>query len=126
MLRYRRLCSKEEITQVGITPCSPMSWPFDVHAFAVYGAPQTTQSWVDVFGVTSQRSYAKVTGSHAALAPFGSISSGRFASLRSAPTKLEYDAGSSIVVRDLATGKAALDINKRRPVPWPGTVTGAP
>lgn len=122
-LRYRRHCSTTEITQVGLTP-SLASSPSDLCAFAVYDDAQTTQPWVDVFGISSQRGYAKAAGSYAVLAPLAGVSSGRLASFCRGTVPLgraaEHRRGSSVVVRDLVTGRTTLEIKHATagPLAW--------
>ncbi|POR37511.1 NADP-dependent alcohol dehydrogenase 6 [Tolypocladium paradoxum] len=115
-LRYRRLCSKTEITSVGISPSS-------ASAFATYAAPQTAQPWIDFFDLSSQRGYTKAAGSHAVFGPPGAGGS-RVATLRDWTVQLgqgvEYHHGSTVMVRDFATGKTAVELKEATsgPVVW--------
>ncbi|KAH8738145.1 quinon protein alcohol dehydrogenase-like superfamily [Ilyonectria robusta] len=114
-LRFRRLCSKVEVTAVGVSPSSSA-------AYAVYTAAQTAQSWIDVFDLTNQRGYSKTSGSHAAFSPQGN----RFATVRDWTVQLaggvEYHHNSTVLLRDGATGKTAGELKEAdgAPIAWNG------
>ncbi|KAH7162270.1 hypothetical protein B0J13DRAFT_4794 [Dactylonectria estremocensis] len=97
-LRSRRLCSKAEITTVGISPANSA-------AFAIYTGGQTAQSWVDVFDLNSQRGYCKTSGSDATFDPQGN----RIATVRDWTVQLaggvEYHHNTTVLLRDATTGK---------------------
>ncbi|KAF4461101.1 WD repeat-containing 67 [Fusarium albosuccineum] len=112
-LRFRRPCSKAEITSVGISPSTSA-------AFAIHGAVQTAQSWIDVFDVKTQRGYSKTSGSHAVFAPQGAL----LATVRDWTVQLaggvDFHHSSTILLRDFSTGKTAGELKeaKGEPVAW--------
>ncbi|KAK7428608.1 hypothetical protein QQZ08_004869 [Neonectria magnoliae] len=112
-LRFRRPCSRAEITSVGVSPSSSA-------AFAIYTAAQTAQSWIDVFDLASQRGHSKTSGSHAVFAPHGT----RLATVRDWTVQLaggvEYHHASTVLLRDGATGKTAGELREAdgAPVAW--------
>lgn len=112
-LRLRRSCSKAEIASVGISPSTSA-------AFASYAAGQTTQPWIDVFDLNTQRGYSKTTGSYAVFGPQGS----RLATVRDWTVQLasgvEYHHSSTVLVRDISTGKTMTELKEagKEPVAW--------
>ncbi|KAF7542525.1 hypothetical protein G7Z17_g11491 [Cylindrodendrum hubeiense] len=112
-MRFRRLCSKVEITAVGVSPANSA-------AFAVYTAAQTTQSWIDVFDLTNQRGYSKTSGSYAAFAP----QCNRLAVVRDWTVQLaggvDYHHSSTVLLRDGTTGKTVGELKEANgaPVAW--------
>ncbi|CAM1505220.1 Fc.00g108570.m01.CDS01 [Cosmosporella sp. VM-42] len=112
-LRSQRSCSRSEISAVDISPATST-------AFAIYTAGQTTQSWIDVFDLDTQRGHSKTTGSHAVFGPQGS----RLATVRDWTVQLaggvEYQHSSTVLVRDFATGKTAMELKeaKGEPLVW--------
>lgn len=117
--RYQCVSAKTEITSVGMSPTSSSL----ASAFSVYATPSTGQSWVDVFDLSSQKGYTKVTGSQAALAPAGAAKN-RVATIRDWTVQVgqgvEYHHGSTVLVRDLCTGKMIVELKGAvsGPVVW--------
>lgn len=115
-LRYRRICSKAEITSVGLAPSSSS-------AFAIYTAGQSPQSWIDVFDLSSRRGRCKSAGSRAAFSP-GPTTTPRLATVRdwvvALPGGVELRHASTVVLRDAETGKAAGEIKEAvaGPIAW--------
>ncbi|KAI8677374.1 hypothetical protein LRP88_09597 [Fusarium phalaenopsidis] len=112
-LRFRRTCSKGEITSVGLSPCSSV-------AFAIYMAAQTSQSWIDVFDLKTQRGYSQTSGSHAVFAPH----TARLATIRDwivqLPGGVDFHHSSTVLLRDFTTGKTTGELKeaKGEPVAW--------
>ncbi|KAI5465431.1 WD40-repeat-containing domain protein [Mariannaea sp. PMI_226] len=102
-LRFSRVCSKAEITSVGISPSTSA-------AFAIYKAEQASQSWIDVFDVKTQRGYSKTSGSQAVFSPQGNS----IATVRDWTVQLtggvDIHHSSSILIRDATTGKTSSEL----------------
>lgn len=112
-LRFRRPCTKAEITSVGISPSTSA-------AFAIYTAVQTIQSWIDVFDTKTQRTYSKTSGSHAIFAPHGDS----IATVRDWTVQLQagvdFHHASTVLLRNFSTGKTAGELKEAtgEPVAW--------
>jgi hypothetical protein len=113
LLRYTRSCSRSEITAVGVSAGPTPS------VYAIYPMTQASQSWIDVFDLTTQNALCMVSGSHAIFSPQGD----RLATLKDMVVKLsggvEYHHASVVVVRDLA-GKAVAELKDAHapPLAW--------
>lgn len=122
-LRYRKLAARSEIHSVGLSADAR-----DPVAYATFNGGQMDQVWLDMFALNSQRSLSKVPGAHAAFAPGTSASSSssasRVATLRDWTVQLgpgiEYNHATSLLIRDLHTGKSVLEIKGASgdPVAW--------
>ncbi|KAM3458560.1 hypothetical protein MY3296_000318 [Beauveria thailandica] len=118
-LRYRKLTARSEIRSVGLSA--------DAHnpiAYATFNGGQMDQVWLDVFELNSRRGLSKVSGGHATFAPPVGASASRIATLRDWTLQLgpgvEYVHSTSLLLRDLHTGKTALEIKGAcgDPVAW--------
>ncbi|OAA56493.1 Quinoprotein amine dehydrogenase [Cordyceps fumosorosea ARSEF 2679] len=121
-LRYRKLAARSEIHSVGLS--SDARRPV---AYATFNGGQMDQVWLDMFELDSQRGLSKVPGSHAAFAPgpgTGTTTTTRVATLRDWTVQLgpgvDYSHSTSLLVRDVATGKSLLEIKGAcgEPVAW--------
>jgi WD40 repeat protein len=113
-LRYRRSCARSEILAVGVSDGPAPA------AYAIYPMAQTSQSWVDVFDLHTQRAQSMMSGTHAVFSPHGD----RIATLRDSTVKLnggvEYHYGSTVVIKDVATGKTLAELKDAHapPLAW--------
>lgn len=116
-LRYRKLAARSEIHSVGLSGCAR-----NPVAYATFNGGQMNQNWLDIFDLNSQHSIAKMPGTHATFPPVDASS--RVATLRDWSVQVgpgvEYTHSSSVLVRDLSTGKTALEIKAAcaEPVAW--------
>lgn len=116
-LRYRKLAARSEIHHVGLSGCAR-----NPVAYATFNGGQMDQVWLDLFEVNSQRGLSKLPGAHAAFSPVAPLS--RVATLRDWTLQLgpgvEYNHSSSVLIRDITTGKTALEIKGAcaEPVAW--------
>ncbi|VUC31994.1 unnamed protein product [Clonostachys rosea] len=117
-LRSRQSASRSEITLVALT---------DTAALAVYvSPPPASLSWVDTFSLTRKpgklASLSKTSGSYGAFPP-GSNST-VYAALKDWTIRvsggIEYCHSSSVLIRDLESGKTLLEIKDagRSPIAW--------
>ncbi|KAJ6788973.1 hypothetical protein PWT90_02569 [Aphanocladium album] len=120
-LRYRKLAARSEIHSVGLSADAR-----DPIAYATFNGGQMDQVWLDMFEVNSQRGLSKVPGAHAAFAPTASTtnSGARVATLRDWTVQLgpgvDYNHATSLLIRDLRSGKSVLEIKGAcaDPVAW--------
>ncbi|KAM3479624.1 hypothetical protein MY8738_005324 [Beauveria namnaoensis] len=118
-LRYRKLTARSEIRRVGLSADAQ-----NPIAYATFNGGQMDQVWLDVFELNSRRGLSKVSGGHAAFAPPVGASASRVATLRDWTLQLgpgvEYVHSTSLLLRDLHTGKTALEIKGAcgDPVAW--------
>ncbi|KAJ4158430.1 uncharacterized protein LMH87_008956 [Akanthomyces muscarius] len=122
-LRYRKLAARSEIHSVGLSadPLRPV-------ACATFNGGQMDQVWLDIFDLDSQRGLSKVPGGHAAFAPPAAPASAssvaRVATLRDWTVQLgpgvDYRHSTSLLLRDVHTGKSLLEIKGASgdPVAW--------
>ncbi|CAG9998140.1 unnamed protein product [Clonostachys byssicola] len=122
-LRCRQACARSEITHIGLT---------DTAALAVYvSPPPASLSWVDTFSLTRKpgklASLSKSSGSYGAFPPssaVGSSSSTVYAALKDWTIRvsggIEYCHSSSVLIRDLDSGKTLLELKDagRAPIAW--------
>ncbi len=114
-LRYRKLAARSEIHSVGLS--ADARRPL---AYATFNGGQMDQVWLDMFDVDSQRGLSKVPGAHAAFAP----DTARVATLRDWTVQLgpgvDYNHATSLLLRDVQTGKSTLEIKGAcgDPVAW--------
>ncbi|KAM3531754.1 hypothetical protein MY4038_004332 [Beauveria bassiana] len=118
-LRYRKLTARSEIRRVGLSADAQ-----NPIAYATFNGGQMDQVWLDVFELNSRRGLSKVSGGHATFAPPVGASASRVATLRDWTLQLgpgvEYVHSTSLLLRDLHTGKTALEIKGAcgDPVAW--------
>ncbi|TQV94450.1 hypothetical protein V2A60_005493 [Cordyceps javanica] len=120
-LRYRKLAARSEIHSVGLSADAR-----DPIAYATFNGGQMDQVWLDIFELNSQRGLSKVPGGHAAFAPAvgGGTSTARVATLRDWTVQLgpgvDYNHSTSLLLRDVHTGKSLLEIKGAcgDPVAW--------
>ncbi|CAH0048982.1 unnamed protein product [Clonostachys solani] len=120
-LRCRHACARSEITHVSLT---------DTAALAVYvSPPPASLSWVDTFSLTRKpgklASLSKSSGSYGAFPPSIAASNTTvYAALKDWTIRvsggIEYCHSSSVLVRDLDSGKTLLEIKDagRSPITW--------
>ncbi|CAH0033437.1 unnamed protein product [Clonostachys rhizophaga] len=122
-IRCRHACARSEITHVSLT---------DTAALAVYvSPPPASLSWVDTFSLTRKpgklASLSKSSGSYGAFPPSSSAvgsSSTVYAALKDWTIRvsggIEYCHSSSVLVRDLDSGKTLLELKDagRAPIAW--------
>ncbi|TWU73174.1 hypothetical protein ED733_003601 [Metarhizium rileyi] len=117
--RYQRASARTEITCVGMSPTSSTL----ASAFSISATPNTGQSWVELFELSSQKAYIKAAGSHAALGPTGAGKS-RVATIRDWALQVgqgvQYHHGSTVLVRDFSTGNTVVELKEAvtQPVVW--------
>ena len=122
-LRTQRICSRTEITAVGVST-STTSAPA---IFAIYKGAPATISWIDVFSLNSGAAISKISGSAAGFGPStgGASTQQRLATLRDWSAAIgkageEVRYATSVLVRDLTAGKTLVEIKnvERGPIAW--------